>query len=227
MTSQRKTAPKELKKYMKIERLKDALENKRIYLSGQEDQEKWEDGNDRELVNIYRKQKKLSDVRVTCFNAAADKYHFWDIFGGRDKGVCLRFNRRKLLANIKELDGNQKLRGKDVEYYNIKRFEKEGKFENLAFSKRSFYSDENEYRVICDVSAGGSLSPRYLRFCGDALEQVYFNSWISHSAYTELRAKYLVVLKNANMGHVTIHRSRVTSYAKWRDIAQKIAKFEK
>ena len=117
-----------LKKYMKLEHLKDTLVNHRLFLGNPE---VWEDKNDAALMAIYQKKKGLNNLRATCLTSGLDRYHFWEVFGGKREGVCLWFCKEVFEADFEQ----EKVDARKVEYLNISEL-RDKQVDDLPFSKR-------------------------------------------------------------------------------------------
>ncbi|PCI02928.1 MAG: hypothetical protein COB78_11625 [Hyphomicrobiales bacterium] len=168
-----------LKKYMEIEYLEKTLENRELFLGKPED---WPDKNDGELIQIYKVKKKLVDIRVTCLTMGPDRFHFWKIFGKGNLGVCLWFDKKELLLDIKT---DQNLREGSVCYFTPTQLKKNCSIDGLPFAKREQYSDEKEFRVLREYDEQATGETQGIAFNPNSLKKIYFNSWLSKSECDE------------------------------------------
>jgi Protein of unknown function (DUF2971) len=111
------------------------------------DPETWDDKNDSHYLSIYRERKSLKCVLALCFTQVAETYHHWRVFADGSAGICVRFDRDKLVAAMQKTPG---VTMKDVTYLKLEemRGKKKLKVEELPFLKRYPYEDEREFRVI-------------------------------------------------------------------------------
>ena len=159
-----------LKKYTKLKYLEGILEESSLFLG---EPDSWPDKNDGEAMKLYKVGKKIQSIRATCLNMGADRYHFWEVYGGREHGVCLWFDSSLLLRDIKD---DATLSHRAVHY----RFSSEGrdlKLSDLPFLKRQQYSDEREYRVVRECCVAQSCSGK-LKFSPKSLVRIYLNPWL-------------------------------------------------
>ena len=108
----------------------------------------WDDRNDAHFLRQYATQKKLGAVLAACFATAGETYHHWKVFSHGLDGVCIEFDRDRLLAALKSHDG---LRFGDVRYWKLDRIRRRPpKTDDLPFVKRHPFRDEKEFRIIYD-----------------------------------------------------------------------------
>lgn len=204
-----------LKKYMKIEHLEQTLVGKKLHLGNPHD---WPDKNDSEVIEMYRTKKNLTDIGATCLTMAPDRNHFWELFGERELGVCLWFDRSLLLKDI-EKDHN--LRGDFVTYYTTKELAEKCNFADLPFVKRKQYADEQEYRVVREYQLHSDVEDRGIDFNIQSLKKIYFNCWLEQNAYQLARRK----IENLDLwpyDSVVIEQNQTIRFAEWIDAAKKV-----
>lgn len=106
----------------------------------------WDDSNDRRFLDLYKEKKKLATVLALCFAQADETYHHWRIFAPGSGGVCIRFDKTKLLKAFAKTIG---IRGKTVRYLTLEEIRaKQIKTGDLPFLKRYAFQNEREYRII-------------------------------------------------------------------------------
>lgn len=163
-----------LKKYTKLEYLNSILGECALHLG---DPTTWDDKNDAFAFSQYSKAKGHAGVRATCLTASSDRFHFWHIFGAREEGVCLWFDRKLLMDSF---ENEAHLTVQAVNY--CRECELEGKkVDELPFLKRMQYSDEREWRVVRYASESGRVPSSRLEFPPNALRKIYLNAWGSPS----------------------------------------------
>ena len=132
-----------LRRYTSLPALLDMLTHKRITLL---DPGSWEDRNDAFFIEKYRKEKRLKTVLALCFTMKGETFHHWKVFARDSSGVCIRFNRKKLLACFKKKDG---IHSNPVSYAFMRDLQRtRPSLEELPFLKRQQYADEEEFRII-------------------------------------------------------------------------------
>ncbi len=145
-----------LKKYTELRHLKPMLEKRQLHLGAPES---WDDKNDSELIQLYSKASGGFEILVNCLTMAKDRFHFWDIFGKRENGVCLWFDKAELLADIHK---DQSLVANNVQYKLPKEL-RELEPRRIPFAKRKQYQDEDEFRVL-RVKPNGHMAPDKFEF---------------------------------------------------------------
>jgi hypothetical protein len=105
----------------------------------------WDDTNDSFYIETYRKRKKLKTILALCFTETRETYHHWKVFSGTTSGVSIAFYKSRLVSWAKA----HGLRCESVKYYNAKELsEKKANIDNMPFTKRKAYKDENEFRLL-------------------------------------------------------------------------------
>lgn len=205
-----------LKKYTKACFLEDMLQSKTIFLGNPDD---WADKNDSTLINIYKKKMRLHNIRATCLTMAADRYHFWEVFGEKEKGVCLWFDMNQLKEDILK-DTN--LISKPIIYLLPEKLEKCGEFKNLPFYKREQYRDEKEFRVLRKFQNKDDASNKCgFEFNPRSLKKIYLNSWLSPKEY-KWQYNFIKSLLVDNLSHVDLQQNKVHDYKEWIYAAQNV-----
>lgn len=197
-----------LKKYTELKYAENVLTTCKLHLG---DPSSWDDKNDYELIKIYAKAVSEPNVRATCLTTAADRFHFWTVFGHQDSGVCYWFDCKSLIADIAK---DETLIARKVLY------RKPNTRNEIPFSKREQYSDEKEFRVLkhsraSDEQTSFSFSPTSLR-------RIYLNAWLSPKQLAEERER-LMELSRGHLSHVEIRQSRVIRKRAWIEGARRVA----
>jgi Protein of unknown function (DUF2971) len=107
----------------------------------------WDDKNDAYFMAEYKRYKNAKTVLALCFAERAETYHHWRVFSHGSDGVCIEFDKQKLLSAFR--NDPQISRG-PVQYKTIKEINDLEliDLDDLPFLKRYPYEDEAEYRVI-------------------------------------------------------------------------------
>ncbi|GGZ39952.1 DUF2971 domain-containing protein [Asticcacaulis endophyticus] len=138
---------KPLLRYTDLTSLFYILHNKKITLLNPD---LWDDRNDIYFIDLYKKRRNFESVLVMCLSdSTLQTYNQWSVFSKGSGGVCISFDREKLLNHFsKEEFIHKKVSYKSVR--NLKEYLKSNidYVDDLPFIKRNSYSAEMEYRII-------------------------------------------------------------------------------
>lgn len=158
---------------------------------------------------MYRQALGATSIRATCMTMSQDRYHFWNIFGGKRTGVCLWFDYNMLIEDFKS---DKKLCARAVNYFTPERLAKECTLALLPFAKRSQYADEREFRIIREVAEKeGQIG---IAFRALSLQKIYINNWLDPSEFERERVLIQRTLDD-HYRHVTIHQNKVLRFHDW------------
>lgn len=107
----------------------------------------WDDRNDAYFMAEYKRYKKAKTVLALCFAERPETYHHWRVFSSGSDGVCIEFDKERLLSSFKK---DKRISHGNVEYKKIKELNTLRKInlEKMPLLKRYPYEDEGEYRII-------------------------------------------------------------------------------
>jgi hypothetical protein len=166
-----------LRHYTSLPYLLNVLESQSLWLA---DPAKWEDKNDRELIEQYRQAMKLKKVFAICLAECGETYHHWKIYAGNPAGMCIQFNAPKLIASIKRVPG---LRMKTLTYVRVDRLHLyKNRPKIWPFLKRLPFEGEREFRLILDYKKDDNVGGVPLKFDIKAIECIYINPWLGPAA---------------------------------------------
>lgn len=211
-----------LKKYMKIEHLQDTLKNNELYMGKPEN---WSDKNDAAALKAFARHKGWSsDIRVTCLTRNSDRYHFWDIYGKCEEGVCLWYDFDKLLLDIKhEYTLDPTLGWGPVRYYTVAKLLRKCHASGLALAKRKQYHHENEFRIFRQHSpSSDEHAATHLKFQPESLRRIYLNPWIDTDKFRREKAK-IKVWASGRYKDLQILHNQTLKYDKWIRAVDKVA----
>lgn len=209
--------PKWLKKFMRLEHLESTLIGHELYMG---DASRWPDKNDAIALELFRRRTGAATIGVTCLTMAPDRFHFWEIYGGREKGVCLWFDYADLLLDIKR---DPSLQGREVNYYTVTKLLERCEPGALAFAKRDQYADEKEFRVLrCHESEEATFVSRGLKFRPNSLRRIYLNNWLD-SAEFEFEKSRIVAWCAGQYDHLKIRSNRTLQYPRWIEALEVVA----
>ena len=135
--------PEFLRRYTNIPALIHLLTGKKITLL---DPVSWDDKNDSHFLAVYREKKSLQTVLALCFTQTTETYHHWRVFADGSSGVCMTFDKDKLLSAMKKQRGVTARAVRYLKLPEIKR--KKLRVDDLPFLKRFPYGDEREFRIV-------------------------------------------------------------------------------
>ena len=200
-----------LKKYTKLEYLEGILRKHSLYLG---DVDTWPDKNDAFCVNhAYR-----CGARVVCLTNGDDRFHFWSDYASAHDGVCLWFDSKELL---KELRKNSRLDTGWVAYPKRNTETEKLSFQdgqrpkNSAFVKREQYADEREFRIVSPEPNGNDS---WIAFPKSSLKKIYLNAWMRECCVSREkdRIRELLDRYGYEQGSVEVLQNRVLDHHNWK-----------
>jgi len=106
----------------------------------------WDDKDDSNFLEIYKKRKGLSSVLALCFARPDETYHHWKVFAPGPGGICIKFDKDALLSCLTRVSG---VRSRACDYKLIDDLSKNGpSCDDLPFLKRKAFKDDKEFRII-------------------------------------------------------------------------------
>ncbi len=132
-----------LRRYTSLVAAIQILRQRRITLLNPE---LWDDRNDIYTMRKYQDAVQARSILALCFAQQFETYHHWRVFSQGMDGVCLEFDRERLLEAFAN---NPHIRSGSVEYYELRKLGKAPPtIEELPFIKRFPYQDEKEFRIV-------------------------------------------------------------------------------
>lgn len=201
--------PKWLKKFMRLEHLEATLSGHELYMG---DASHWPDKNDAAALELFSRRIGAAAIRVTCLTMATDRFHFWEIYGGREKGVCLWFDYADLVLDIER---DPSLQARQIDYYTVAELLQRCMPGALAFAKRAQYADEKEFRVLRrhESEEAASVS-RGLTFRPESLRRIYLNDWLDSSEFAFEKSR-ITEWSAGHYDHLKILSNRTLRYSRW------------
>lgn len=132
---------KKLNRFTTIPFLIDLLKRKKLTLLNPG---LWEDYNDRETMEVYRRKIKAESIYALCLTHQSETIHHWNAFASGSGGCCIELSPAKLFAILEK---NKDITHGKTEYVRIKDL---SDFEpaKLPYFKRHPFEPEKEYRII-------------------------------------------------------------------------------
>jgi len=135
----------------------------------------WEDRNDAYYLDQYKQQSKLGSVLAICFTQEGERFHFWRIFSNGTSGVCVEFDKDRLLQTV---DGQAGFRHGSVKYRLRRDLEKDKPPVSIwPFLKRNGFRDEKEYRIIFETKTVNAISTS-VSIDLHLIKSVIFSPWL-------------------------------------------------
>src|SRR5689334_16765793 len=80
------------------------------------DPRSWDDKNDSYYLRKYRVKRDVAAVLAICFTRTDETYHHWRVFAHGASGMCVRFNRERLVEavrrNVRKINSNIRFRSR-------------------------------------------------------------------------------------------------------------------
>jgi hypothetical protein len=170
----------------------------------------WEDRNDAYYLERYRQKRRLSTVLAVCFSACRETFHHWKVFSSGNAGVCLEFDRSKLLEAFPDDQGF--VHGM-VEYRLIKNLkEKRATVNTWPFLKRKPFSDEREFRILYESSVE-NIRSKPVKIDLTSIQKVTLSPWLNESVAKSV-VKIIKQLRGCE--RMDIRPSSLLDNARWR-----------
>ena len=132
-----------LRRYTELPYLIDYLQSGELALLNPK---AWDDRNDSFYIEEYARARELEGIYALCLAEAFETYHHWRVFSNGSGGVCIEFDKDKLIAEVADVPG---LRAETVQYRTIKALREQPVAESdLPFLKRHAFRDEKEFRLF-------------------------------------------------------------------------------
>lgn len=204
-----------IRRYTNLPSLIDILTNNRLTLLNPNT---WDDRNDSHFINIYKSKENLKSVLALCFTGNSETYHHWKIFSDGPSGVCILFNKERLLGYLQE--NGDIIEYNDVEYKRIKDLEKEKiHLHQMPYVKRLPYQDEKEFRIIYkNKNEEESLYFKHFNLKLDCIERIILSPWIPEPLFESLKK----TIKKLNSSPVKVYRTTLISNDQWKNIGKTI-----
>lgn len=211
-----KAAPPQsvLRKYTNLAVAVDILQMKHLTLL---DESTWDDKNDAWFISEYKDIIGASSVLASCFAETDETYHHWRVFSDGMAGVCIEFDKARLLSAFDGVNGI--LRGRMI-YRKIDTLRRRDRIEpeELPFLKRRPYKPECEYRVVYTETAGEPLTAKCFPIEIQWITRITLSPWMP----PELRTSVTRTLKAINgCERLRVLRSTLVSNRQWRALTAK------
>jgi hypothetical protein len=179
--------------------------------------ETWDDRNDAYFMSEYKRLKGVKTVLAICIADREETYHHWQVFSRGADGVCIEFDREKLLATF-DAAGGVAHRYVDYELVTKANAMRDVDLEILPFTKRWPYGDEKEYRAVY-VNTDEEMSAFPIPIALAAIKRITLSPWLA-PALIEPVKKTLKSLPGCN--GLRIYRSTLIDNKPWQKLTGRV-----
>lgn len=199
--------PTYLRRYTDLPALLHVLRTKQLTLL---DPKTWDDKNDSHFMSLYKEKKKLKTVLALCFSQSPETYHHWRVFSHGPSGVCVVFDRVRLLEDLQAEPGIQT---GHMEYLTLPKAKARSfRTDELPFLKRYGYKPENEFRVIyTSTSKDIPALPVSIRIA--SIRSVSLSPWM-HATLSDSTVKAIREITDCK--DLSVSRSTLISNEQWK-----------
>jgi hypothetical protein len=180
--------------------------------------ETWDDRNDAFFMSEYKRLRKVKTVLAICIADSKETYHHWQVFSRGADGVCIEFDRVKLLAAFDKAGG---ITHRNVTYELVSNANSmhDVDLEILPFIKRWPYGDEREYRAVF-VSADQELSAFSVPVELVAIKRITLSPWLAPGLVDAVKD----TLKSLpGCSGIPIYRSTLIDNKRWQKLVKRLA----
>jgi hypothetical protein len=170
----------------------------------------WDDRNDIYTMRKYQDAVQARSILALCFAQQFETYHHWRVFSQGMDGVCLEFDRERLLAAFAN---NPHIRSGSVEYYELRKLGKAPPtIEELPFSKRFPYQDEKEFRIVY-VDNENILSFKEFDIDLAAITRINLSPWMPEPLSDSVKA---TIRSIPGCDGIRLNRSTLVENEQWK-----------
>lgn len=199
-----------LRRYTELPFLLHLLRSRRLTLLSPRS---WDDRNDAYYIEAYREQMGLASVLALCLTEASETYHHWRIFSGGTSGICIEFNRERLLAWAAGVPG---LRAEPVRYRKLPEVRAAAPaLEELPFIKRHPFRDEREFRLVLADDAALALKDLELDLA--TISKIVINPWLPRTVSDSIKAQIQTI---EGCQRMRVQRTTLVDNEEWKRICK-------
>jgi hypothetical protein len=172
----------------------------------------------RRYMAEYKRLKQAKTVLALCFAETTETYHHWRVFSHGADGVCIEFDKDRLL---KVWSGDESVQTRAVAYKEIQQIRDQAAIalEDLPFIKRFPYRDEKEFRVIF-VSEDEAVEHKDYPIQLTCIRRITLSPWMSKT----LAASVKTTLKSIpGCAMIKVSRSTLVDNDAWKGFTARVA----
>jgi hypothetical protein len=175
----------------------------------------WDDRNDTYFLNSYKERKSAKSVLALCFAEASETYHHWRVFSHGSDGVCIEFDKDKLLFTFAS---NDKVRSGLVNYRTIvDLMSDKTETDEFPFLKRYPYQDEREFRIVY-TDCNQSVDFKEFGINLNAIDRIHLSPWMPLSLSKSVASALRSI---EGCGSLKVSRSTLIENEKWKSAARR------
>lgn len=210
-------AKKILRRYTDLTATIELLSHKSLTLL---DPASWDDKNDSYFLRYYKEHSANQSVLALCLSTIGETYHHWRVFCAHPSGVCIEFDRAKLLESV---DAVPNIRHQAVDYMTLEEIAaKKQPLERLPFIKRWAFRHELEYRLVYESSVEAKLT-HAIDLPLSAIEGIMLSPWMPPPLLEATRAALRAI---DGCQHLKVNRSELISNQQWQRNAERAIRGE-
>lgn len=197
----------EIRRYTDLPSVLYMLRNKKLTLL---DPISWNDKNDSYFLEVYKNRKQLSSIYALCFTEKNETYHHWSVFCSRENGVCIVFDRNKLIDHLSQQSG---IISAPVEYRTIGDVGwPDLEIDELPFLKRWAFKDESEFRVIYSGESESEYT-KDIPMPLSCIKKIFINPWIPNQLFIAIKETIKDIKGCKSLG---VGKSRLIDNKSWK-----------
>lgn len=179
----------------------------------------WDDRNDAYFMAEYKRLRDAKAVLALCFAERQETYHHWRVFSAGADGVCIEFDKEKLLRVFM---GDANITARSVDYKLIKELRRRTdlRVEELPFLKRLPYKDESEFRVVY-VSTTEAAEFRSYPIKLSCIRRISLSPWMSRALGASVKATLRSI---EGCSRLSISQSTVIENETWKSVTSRVPK---
>ncbi|MFZ2974074.1 MAG: hypothetical protein WA049_15665 [Ferribacterium limneticum] len=203
-------APAQLRRYTDLPALLHILTARRITLL---DPKTWDDKNDSHFMAVYKERKKLKSLLALCFSEASETYHHWRVFSGGPAGVCIVFDKNRLLEDIARVPH---VSMGSMNYLTMSEARRKAfQVDELPFVKRYAYKPEREFRALY-ASPVEEIFWLDLPIRLSSISRISLSPWM-HTSLSKSTASTILAINGCEK--LRVSRSTLISNEQWKKLA--------
>jgi len=201
-----------LRRYSNLPSLLNILIEKKLTLLNPDN---WDDKNDSFFINQYKSKKKLKTVLALCTTTGGgETFHHWKVFADGSSGICIIFKKNVLLDDLKNSNPSITLISKNVKYRTFVSMNNNRlKIDDLPFTKRAQYKDENEFRIIYE-NKKTLLNIIQLEFTLSSIQKIVTNPSIPLPLHKTIES---LINGLPHCQNIKIEKTTLISSEKWKN----------
>ncbi|UTW59052.1 DUF2971 domain-containing protein [Kordiimonas sp. SCSIO 12603] len=202
-----------LKRYTNLASIIHILKHRKITLL---DPGSWDDRNDTYFLERYAELNRLNKVFALCMTTEAETYHHWSIFARGTDGICIEFDKQKLIKSVEK----QGVIARPVLYKKIEDITEAARHrDDLPFLKRFPYRDEGEFRLIYGCSNGDK--PVYdVPFELSTIKRIHISPWMPESLSDCIKDVLASLIPSDT--DIRLNRSTLVENERWKSAVKQL-----